>query len=949
MSRLRVFATVAGTTLGLLALLSPVAGAGFGFRAGGEGFSVEARAEGGGPETRAGSHPFSLVTEVNFELGPESPGEPGVPFSEGDVRALRIDLPPGLIENPAAVPRCALADFHSPRQSPFEESLSGESCPDRTQIGTVTVRSSYAGGSSRTFGLFNLVPPPGSPSQVGFNAYEAPVVFIPSVRQADGEYGLSLRAEGISQLVDLNGITLSVWGAPWSVAHDAQRGDCLNESEPSFGWAKCSVGRPSLNPVRAYLTMPTSCDGPLTFSASASSWGEPAQADQRDFSGQTLSGCDSLPFDPVASGTVSNPRASSPSGFDFSLDVDSGKLLDPRGVVSTPVRRAVVHLPDGMTINPSVGAGLGVCTRAQYAAETPSSPPGGGCPNPSKIGDFTVSSPLFSERIEGALFLAAPYDNPFGSLLAVYLVAKSVDRGILVKVAGELQADPRSGGLVATFDRLPQLPYTNLRVHFREGQRSPLATPGTCGSYATAIDLTPWGLPNLALHASSPFAISSGVGGGPCPGASLPFTPASQAGTLNSNAGSYSPFYLRLTRTDVEQEITGYSATLPLGLTGKLAGVAYCPDAAIEAAKRRGGFEEAERPSCPVASRIGRTVAGYGLGTVLSYAPGGLYLAGPFHGSPFSIVAIDSATVGPFDLGVIVVRSAIDVDPRTAQVSIDSTGSDPIPHIIDGIPIHLRDVRVYIDRPDFTLNPTSCERFAVSSTLAGSGQRFSDPSDDTLATATSPFQAFNCGGLRFAPRLRLSLRGGTKRAGHPSLRAVLRPRAGDANLGRVAVALPPSEFLAQDHIETICTRGQFARDACPAGSVYGRARAFTPLLAQPLEGPVFLRASDNPLPDLVIALRGGGAGIAIDVVGRIDSFRGGLRGSFDVLPDAPVTKFVMNLRGGKRGPIANAENLCAKPQVAIARLIGKNELGEKLRPRIRVRCPQRGGNKGARG
>jgi hypothetical protein len=925
--------------LALLVLAVPAARAEFGFEAGSEGFGSVATVEGGSTATQAGSHPLALSTEVNFNLAPAGPG---VPLSEGDVKDLEISLPPGLIENPAALPQCSVADFQTARQSPYEEpSLSGENCPDRTQVGIVAVRSSYGDGGTRTFGVFNLVPPPGAPSALGFNAYGAPIAFIPHVRQADGEYGLSLQARNIPQLVNLRGFTLTIWGTPWSLVHNDQRGDCLNEAEPGFGWAKCSVGRPKTSPPRAYLTLPSACEGPLAFSAAASSWQQPSSRVTRTFAGQTLEGCSALGFNTVASGQVTNPRTTSPSGFDFNLDVDSAGLLEPGRLVPSQVKRAVVTLPDGMTINPSVGAGLGVCTPAAYAAESVSSPPGAGCPNESKIGDFTVQSPLFAERLEGALFLAAPYDNPSGSLLAVYLVAKSSERGILVKVAGGLQADPQSGRLIAIFDNLPQLPYTNLKVHFREGQRSPLATPGSCGAYSTEIDLSPWRAPVTIRHTSSPFAIAAGIGGGPCPSGLAPFAPRAQAGSINSNAGSYTPFYLHLTRTDAEQEITSYSATLPPGLLGKLAGIPYCPDAAIEAAKSRGGFEEAARPSCPAASEIGHTVAGYGLGPVLSFAPGGLYLAGPFHGSPFSIVAIDSATVGPFDLGVVVIRSAIKVDPQMARVSIDSAGSDRIPHIIDGIPIHLRDVRVYISRPNFTVNPTSCAPFAVNSTLIGSGQQFSNFADDAAANAIAPYQAFNCGSLGFKPKISLKLRGGTKRGNYPSLRAEVRPRAGDANLAGASVALPPSEFLAQNHLETICTRPQFAREACPSGSVYGHARAFTPLLGQPLEGNVYLRSSDNPLPDMVMALRGGGAGIAIDVVGRIDSFRGGLRGTFDVLPDAPVSKFVMTLKGGKRGLLANAEDVCAAPQVGIARFLGQNNLGERLRPRAAARCPKK--------
>jgi hypothetical protein len=930
-----------------LALAAPPAGASFGFKPGAEGLSVVPSQEGGTPATRAGSHPQTLRTEINFNLGPESPGQPGVPFSDGDLKDLEIDLPPGLIENPSAVPQCPLAAFHTPRQSPFEASLSGESCSDRSQIGTVEVRSSFGGGITRTFGVFNLDPPPGAPSEFGFNPYGAPITFVPHVRQADGEYGLALVARNISQLIDFSGFTLNIWGAPWNVGHNAQRGNCLNEAEPSFGWAKCSVGPPELDANRplAYLTLPTACEAPLTFTVSTTSWQGPTAPVTRSVAGQSLEDCDELEFQPFPRAGVSDPRASSPSGYDFELDVLNGGFLDPTRRAPSPVEKAAVRLPEGMTINPSVGAGLGVCSPAQYAAETVVSPPGAGCPNAAKIGDFTVRSPLFEKTVEGALFLAAPRDNPFGTLLGVYMVAKNPERGILVKVAGRLDADPTSGRLTATFDNLPQLPYTDLRVHFREGQRSPLATPAACGSFFTEADLSPWRSPGTVRRSALPLTIGAGVGGGPCPSGTPPFKPGAQAGALNSNAGSYTPFYLHLTRGDTEQEITSYSAKLPPGLTGKIGAIPYCPEAAIAAAKRRGGFEEAAHPSCPAASEIGHTVAGYGLGPALTFAPGGLYLAGPFHGSTFSVVAIDSAIVGPFDLGVIVVRSAIKVDPQSAQVTIDSAGSDPIPHIVDGIPIHLRDVRVYISRPNLTLNPTSCERFSVASTLNGSGNRFGDPSDDTTATATSPFQAFNCAELGFRPRLSLRLKGGAKRGDYPSLRAEVRPRPGDANIASASVALPPSEFLAQEHIDTICTRGQFAREACPGQSVYGHARAFTPLLDQPLEGNVYLRSSDNPLPDLVAALRGGGKGIAIDVVGRIDSVKGGLRGTFDALPDAPVSKFVMKLRGGKRGLLVNAENVCAAPQLGSARFVGKNNLGERLRPRLAYQCGKRSGRR----
>jgi hypothetical protein len=969
--RLHGAASVALLALALAALLlgAPSARAAFGFLPGGEGFDVSATELDGSVDADAGSHPYELTTTIGLNPSAEPAGAPGAFFSDGDVRDIRIDRPPGLIENPTAVGACPVTAFNTPRSSPFQESLSGESCPDNSQVGTITVRSAYGGGTTRTFGLFNLVPPPGFPALIGASPFGMPITFVSRIRGAEGEYGISLEATDISQQVDISALKLSLWGNPWLVGHDDERGNCLNEEDPAayFGVpgslerepqtkpesapfyeaGTCSVGNPKALPPLAYLTLPTACNGPLVSTVVADAWQQPTPVSQTSLSHdelgnpQGLGGCD-LPG-PGRETAVAQPttdRAASPAGFNFTLERNQDGLLHnttpagrliPSTRAPTQVRTAVVDLPEGMTINPSVAAGLGVCTPAGYAAETAASAPGAGCPNDSKIGELKVESPLFGTPIEGGIFLAQPYQNPFGSLLALYLVAKAPDRGVIVKLAGELSADPGSGRLVATFVDLPQLPYSHLVVAFREGQRSPLATPPACGSYVAQTNLTGWLEPGQAFSEGTQFQLSKGIGGGACPAANAPFAPQSQAGTLNRNAGSYSSFYLHLTRSETDQEITGYSAKLPPGLLGKLAGVPFCPEAAIAAAHRNGGFAEAASPSCPAASQIGHTTAGYGLGSVLAYAPGALYLAGPYHGSPLSVVAVDPATVGPFDLGTVVIRSAVRVDPLTAQVSLDSTGSDPIPHILKGIPIHLRDVRVYIDRPGFMVNPTSCERFAIDSTLNGSGARFSDPSDDTVATISDPFQVSFCSSLDFAPRFALQLGGGTRRGRYPSVRATVTPRPGDANIGRVAVTLPPSEFLAQNHIRTICTLPQSAAERCPAKSIYGRARATTPLLDGPLEGPVYLRSSQHHLPDLVATLHG--EGIRIDVVGRIDSVHGRMRVSYEVLPDAPVTSFVMTLPGGKRGLLVNSDDVCTAPP-AQALFIGQNNATRRLRPRL---------------
>ncbi len=929
---------------------------GFGFQAA-DGFDVAVYEEGGvTPELEAGSHPHSIVTTVNFNLAGEREDQPGVLVSDGDARDVHLELPPGLIENPSAVSKCTQDEFHTPRVSPFEASRSGESCSRLSQIGVIEIRSSADGASSRTFGVFNLEPPPGFPSQIGFSPYGVPVTFTPRIRELGGEYGTTLDLHNLSQKVDVYGFTLTIWGVPWAIDHNGQRGECLNEAEPDFPFAKCPVepGVRTHLPF-AYLTLPASCGAPIPFGIAANSWQQPgfvgATALSRGSSGAPagLLGCAGLRFEPRATATATNLRASSPSGFDFSLTPAEEALTNPVRRVPSQARRAVVALPEGMTINPSLAAGLGVCSAAGYAAETTTSAPGAGCPETSKIGTFTVQSQLFEETVQGAIFLAEPDDratarpgaeNPFDSLLALYMVAKVPERGVLVKVAGKLVPDPVTGRLTATFDDLPQLPYSNLKLHFREGQRAPLVTPSGCGSFATEVALTPWNDPGAVVRSAPQFTIAKGIGAGEaCPSGEIPpFAPGSVGGTLSGGAGVYTPFLLRLTRADSEQELTSYSATLPPGLTGKIAGIPYCPDAAIAAAKLKTGREEERHPSCPAASQIGHTISGYGASSVLAYAPGKLYLAGPYNGSTFSVVAINSATVGPFDLGVVTVRSAIRVDRRTAQVSIDSAGSDPIPHILSGVPIHLRDVRVYIDRPETTLNPTSCDPFAVVSTLTGAGLRFGDPTDDGTTQVASRFQVSNCSAFGFAPRLGFRLKGGTERGDHPSLRANLRPRRGDANIARATVTLPPSQFLEQDHIDTVCTRRQFDAENCPPGSRYGQATAVTPLLAAPLRGPVYLRSSANTLPDLVVPLRGNG--IAIDVVGRIDSHRGGIRASFDVVPDAPVTRFALTLKGGRRSILVNAEDLCARPQRqrALVRFVGHHNRGAISRPLLRADC-----------
>ena len=930
---------------------------GFGFLSGAGGFAASAYANGGAAATQADSHPYQLDLTVGLNQGGSFEDQLGDIFADGDLRDLKIEMPPGLIVNPAVLAKCTLEQFHTPRSSPFETSLSGESCPDRSQVGTVELQTSLGGGQTRRFGLFNLDPAPGRPAQLGFAPFGSPVVFDAGLRpNADGSYVLTLDATNVPQSLDFYGLKLSLWGTPWAASHNGERGNCLNEGHPDFPWCKASVGEPAAYQPLAYLTLPPACAGPLSFSASADSWQQPkevsAAAINRTSAGAEadMGGCNSLVFSPKPVGQLNDTKASSPSGYNFQLGVDEANLTDPGQFAPPPTQKAVVSLPSGVTVNPSVGAGLGVCTPAQYAQETATSNQGDGCPNASKIGDFSVTTPLFSGIFDGAIYLAQPDDpatgapgaeNPFDTLVAVYLVARLPDRGVLVKLAGKIVPDPSTGTLTATFDGLPELPYTNLNLTFKTGQRAFLITPPACGAATSKIEMTPWavGIVSQMTTAFTSSQIKTGIGGGPCPAGTPPFSPGVVAGGINSNVNSYTPYFVHLSRADTDQEITGYSLSLPEGITAKLAGIPFCSDAAIEAARSRRGAAEAANPSCPEASLVGHVLTGYGVGNALTYTSGKIYLAGPYNGQPLSIVTINPATVGPFDLGTVVIRSAFSVDEHTAQLQIDKSASDPIPHIIDGIPLHLRDVRIYMDRPQFTHNPSSCAASQLVSTLGGSGASFASSADDTSATASSFFQLLNCRTLGFKPKLGVRLKGGTKRNGHPQLTATFASRGGtDTNLKEISVTIPHQEFLAQDHIRGICTKPQFEAQKCPADSIYGHAEAFTPLFDRPLTGNVYLRsAPGRNLPDLVADLYSGAVRIVLE--GEIGPGRkGGIKAFFSNLPDEPVDRFQMTLYGGKRGLLVNSADICAFPPTSDVEAQGQTNLGYIFTTKLRGQC-----------
>jgi hypothetical protein len=884
------------------------------------------------------------VTSFDF-AHVESGKEAGKTYN--DVRTTIVNLPAGFLGNNTAVPTCTDAQLI---QHVGERGLAS-GCPIGSQVGQISIYIHSPTGEQVTFPLYNMeVTSFGTAAELGFNI-NALIVQILPITVRPGNLGLTVTSPNIQKIGEARDVTVTTWGVPASHEHDAQRGEVCDPLDKPENPCQNEFGGPqeARIPIKPFLSNPTSC-GPFLAEIESDSWEEPETFSAATAEVGPIDECDRVPFEPTIEANPTTSSAESPTGLNASLIVPQ-TYENPNSIATANLKDAVVTLPEGFSLNPSAGSGLGVCTEAQLARETAFSPPGAGCPPESKIGSVEVETPLLTEKAQGAVYVAKPFDNPFHSLLALYIVAKIPVRGIIVSVAGKVTPDPLTGQLTTTFPNNPQVAFSKFTLKFRQGATSPLASPPTCGTYAALADLTPWSAPESPdpLIGNS-FQITSGVDAGPCPDAGTPpFHPGLSAGTINNRAGSYSPFYVRLSRQDGEQEITHFSIKLPPGITGKLAGIPYCSDAAIAQAKSRehegdGALEEAS-PSCPAASEVGHTLVEAGVGSVLAQAPGKVYLAGPYHGAPISVVSITSAKVGPFDLGTVVVRLGFKINPETAEVFVDGVGSDPIPHIIDGIPTHLRQIRVYMDKPEFVLNPTGCEATSTASTVLGSGTNFVSEADDQPVTASSPFQAADCAALGFKPKLALSLIGGTKRAGNPAFKAVLTARAGDANIGSAQVTLPHSEFLDNAHIKTICTRVVFKEGAipgekCPADSVYGFAKAVTPILSEPLEGPVYLRSSSHQLPDLVAALHNKQVDIALD--GHVEGVKGGIRNTFEAVPDAPVTKFTLEMQGGNKGLLENSTNLCAAPHRATADFVGHNGKVDDFKPLLAVSCGKHG-------
>ena len=880
---------------------------------------------------QAGSH-GDLTTKLDFAHEPSG-------NTYNDARTVIAKLPAGITGSDTAVPACPVSDLLG------EIVEAGSKCPLNSQVGTISFDLTLEKTPVYvTFPVYNVeVTSAGVAAELGFNAIIFSQVLSISARPED--LGLDVTVPNIENVGEVHNTTFTVWGVPAAHEHDAERGEQCYPRPTTSTNVVCTGGNQSADiPPKPYLRMPTSCSGgSLKVSLEAESWEEQGKLSSAVAEIPPVVECDKVPFAPTIEIEPTTKSAESASGLNVSLVVPQS-WERPEAIATSDLKDAQVALPEGMTINPSSGSGLGACTPQQYAAETAESRPGSGCPSQSKIGSIEIETPILNEKLNGAIYIAKPYENPFKSLLSLYIVAKAPPRGIIVKVAGQIELNETTGQVVTTFDNNPQQPFSRFTLKFRPGATAPLVSPASCGRYTSEALLSPWSEPEDPQSLESAFEITEGVHEGSCPSGAVPtFSPRVIAGVESNQAGAYSPFYLRLIREDGEQEITKFSTVLPPGLTGNLSGIPFCSDAAIEAAREVSGSQELNEPSCPRTSEVGHTIVGVGVGSVLAQTPGKLYLAGPYHGAPLSLVSITSATVGPFDLGTVVIRFALRINPITAQVEADSTGSDPIPHIIKGIVTHVRDVRVYIDRKNFVLNPTNCDRGWIVNSVTGAGANIADPSGQQTVTSSQPFQAANCASLKFDPRFSVTTSAKTSRKEGASLTAtVAMPQSApgtQANIARVKVELPRQLPSRLSTLQKACPARVFEANpaSCPAGSVVGSARASTPILPEPLTGPAyFVSHGGEAFPSLIMVLQGY-HGIKVELVGTTFISKAGVTSStFETVPDVPVGTFQLTLPEGPDSALAANQNLCTSNLAMPTEFIGQNGSVLKRRTPIEV-------------
>jgi hypothetical protein len=877
---------------------------------------------------QAAGHPNFGFTQFIVK---SSPGTLG-PTPDAELARVRVDLPVGLNVNPGATERCPLATFET----------NPALCPPESNVGDsyVTAADPLLGGSIPLHAeVYNVVPVEGESARFGLNL-AGNNIYLEGDADWSGNYHEGFTIEVPAALPEaLGGLLGTDSGAILKnrLVFNGRAGNgtfittpstCLGEAFKESGSVYSTyllAGSYEQFAEPGYL-WPQSAEPPLE---------SPIPP------GTSPKECGSIPYDPSLTVDPGTAETNSPAGATIDIDIphlEPNYLTGEDEQQTSTTKESKVTLPLGMGLNPSAANGLQVCSDDQFNKGNRDPVE---CPAASRVGTVTIDSPALPTKddgeeneaegppLKGSVYVGKQLsrDPASGDLYRIFLNAVSPRYGIDVRLIGKVSADPQTGQLTTTISDTPQSQVENFEVKLNGGARAVLSSPPTCGPNQATTVMTPWS-GNAPATRNDSFALTNAPGGGPCAKtlAERPFSPSFGAGPTHSKAGAFSPISIRINRGDGQQELKGTDIVLPPGMTGSLRGIPYCSEGALATAAGRGGEEEKASSSCPVASQVGSASVAAGTGSEPLKIDGKVFLSGPYKGAPLSLAVVTPATAGPFDLGTVVVRVALFVDPETAQIR---AVSDPIPHVFGGTLLSVRSVDLKMDRPNFTLNPTSCEPLATAGALNGGGGDPTNPASFSAFGVNAPFQASDCGALKFRPKLFTKLIGGAKkmrRNGHPAFRAVLVARPGDANIKRAALTLPRSQFLDQSHIGTICTRVQLAAAACPARSVYGFAEAKSPLLDKMVKGPVYLVSSDNELPDLLADLKGQ---VNIRLRGVISSKNRRMRTIFPSVPDVPVSKFVLRMKGGKKGLLVNSINLCGRKNHSILKMKAQN--GKKLR------------------
>jgi hypothetical protein len=864
---------------------------------------------GGKPDREAGGHPYEFSTRVDLNtVKRQGPSGAFTGTSVEDLKDVVVDLPLGFVGSATATPTCKLSELSSVSV-----------CPTDTEIGHL--RTEPDDSAVQVNGpIYNLVPEQGYAAEFGFDdALKNGHVITARVVNSPSGYIVQAEARDIPQ-IGLTSIITTFWGEP------ARK----NGSNATGG--------------TAMFTNPTSCNGePLVTGVSMDSWQHPGPRNGRgepelggggwvstDLTSPSMTECNLLQFSSVLSPSLETSNADSPTGFDVGIEVPQ---QEAPGVRATPtLRTTAVQLPPGLTLDPAAAAGLQTCTEAQIALSNMEPP---ACPDASKVGTVEVTTPLLAHSLPGSIYLAAQNENPSRSAVAAYVVVDDPATGVLVKIPGRIEVS-EAGVVRGVFDQLPQLPFSDLKLHFFGGSHGDLMTPESCGLYGVDGTFTPWSTP-LSEEAAGNVEIGSRC--------SDRFAPTFQAGTVSPTAGAYSPFVLSYGREDEDQELSGLTVSLPQGLLAKLAGVGQCSDAALAAAAGRTGRAEQASPSCPAASAVGDVNVQAGPGPTPFEVSGHMYLTGPYKGAPYGLAVVVPAIAGPYDFGTVVVRQALEVDPLDAHATVVS---DPFPSVlrvrgadgvVDGFPLRIRKVTATIDRPDFTINPTDCHEKAIGGVGTSSG--------GVAVALKSRFQASDCASLGFRPKFVVSTSGKTSKARGASLNVKLTypqgPQGTYANIARVKVDLPKQLPSQLKTLQKACTAAQFNANpaGCPAESKVGFATVHTPILAAPLSGPaIFVSHGNEAFPSLTMVLQGDN--VTLDLVGTTFISKAGITSStFKAVPDAPVSSFELNLPQGKYSALTANGNLCKSKLAMPTEFLAQN--GAKINESTKISvtgCPR---------